>query len=69
MYTGVMADATIELRHIHDRLPVILHADSHASWLDLSAAVGLNLLKKYAASELSVETTADSWFRKPQSGQ
>src|SRR3546814_3632218 len=32
-YTMVMVDATAELFHIHDRMPVILHAADHDAWL------------------------------------
>ncbi|MFC3308429.1 SOS response-associated peptidase [Blastomonas aquatica] len=60
-YTGVMVDATKELWHIHDRMPVILNAEDHDRWLHAPAAEALTLLRQYPADRLSVEQTGEPW--------
>ncbi len=64
VYTGVMVDATKELWHIHDRMPVILPADSHHLWLSSAVETAQNHLLKYPANSLETEKTLDPWFRK-----
>lgn len=61
-YTGVMVDATEELFHIHDRMPVILHPEDHDAWLQAPAEEAMALVAKYPADRLAVERTDVPWF-------
>ena len=61
-YTGVMVDATEELFHIHDRMPVILHPEDHDAWLYAPAEEAMALVAKYPADRLAVERTEVPWF-------
>ena len=61
-YTGVMVDATEELFHIHDRMPVILHPEDHDAWLHAPAEEAMALVAKYPADRLAVERTEVPWF-------
>lgn len=61
-YTGVMVDATEELFHIHDRMPVILHPEDHDAWLRAPAEEAMALVAKYPADRLAVERTDVPWF-------
>ena len=63
-YTGVMVDATEELFDIHDRMPVILHPDDHDAWLSAPAEEAMALVRKYPSDRLTVERTAEPWFKK-----
>ena len=63
-YTGVMVDATEELFHIHDRMPVILHPDEHDAWLNAPAEDAIALVRKYPASRLIVNRTDVPWFKR-----
>ena len=62
VYTGVMVDATEELSHIHDRMPVILSAEAQDKWLNGSVSEAASALCKYQAGRLSVETTDTPWI-------
>ncbi|HEV7340178.1 MAG TPA: SOS response-associated peptidase family protein [Sphingopyxis sp.] len=61
-YTGVMVDATEELFHIHDRMPVILHPEAHEAWLRADAQEAMALVTQYPANQLAVERTSEPWF-------
>lgn len=36
VYAGVMTDCNEAIRPVHDRMPVLLHADEHDQWLRAS---------------------------------
>jgi putative SOS response-associated peptidase YedK len=57
-----MVDATEELFHIHDRMPVILHPEDHDAWLHAPAEEAMALVAKYPADRLAVERTEVPWF-------
>ena len=59
-----MVDAIEELWDIHDRMPVILHPNDHDAWLNAPAEDAMALVRKYPADHLTVERTADPWFKK-----
>ena len=61
-YTGVMVDATEELWHIHDRMPVILRPEDHDTWLHAPAEEAMALVAKYPAELLVVDRTSDPWL-------
>ena len=61
-YTMVMVDATDELFHIHDRMPVILHAADHDRWLRAGTEEAMKLVAKYPADLIAVERTDIHWF-------
>ena len=61
-YTMVMVDATEELFHIHDRMPVILHAADHDRWLGADPQDAMKLVTQYPAKRLAVERTDIPWF-------
>lgn len=63
VYTGVMVDATKELWDIHDRMPVILRPDDHATWLNASVEDAARLLRQYPADQLAVERSDVPWVR------
>lgn len=63
VYTGVMVDATKELCDIHDRMPVILRPEDHATWLNAPAEEAMRLLRKYPADQLVVDRTNALWVR------
>lgn len=63
-YTGVMVDANDELMEIHDRMPVILHARDHDTWLNAPPEEAMKLVQKYPASKIAVERTDELWARK-----
>lgn len=66
----VMVDATEELFHIHDRMPVILHAADHDRWLHAAPEDAMTLVAKYPADRLAVERTDIPWFsRKTQAAE
>lgn len=62
-----MVDATPELMHIHDRMPVILEPDDHDLWLRASADEAFALLRPYAASRLAIDRTGEPWFSRRKS--
>lgn len=64
VYTGVMVDATKELWHIHDRMPVILQPGDHDAWLNAPAEDAQALLRQYPAEALVVERTEIPWARR-----
>jgi putative SOS response-associated peptidase YedK len=66
VYTGVMVDATAELWHIHDRMPVILQPENHDKWLNASPEEAQHLLTKYPADQLAVERTDVPWIKRSQ---
>lgn len=61
-YTMVMVDATEELFHLHDRMPVILHAADHDQWLRAGPEDAMKLVSQYPAERLAVERTNIPWF-------
>ncbi len=63
-YTGVMVDATPEYLDIHDRMPVILPADAHDTWLRAEADEAEALVKAYRADRLAIEHTSDLWVQR-----
>lgn len=63
-----MVDATEELWDIHDRMPVILHPDDHEAWLNAPAEEAMALVRKYPADRLTVERTANPWFKRMANG-
>lgn len=63
-YTGVMVDATEELFHIHDRMPVILRPEDHDAWLHAPADDAMKLVAKYPAALLQVRATDEPWIKK-----
>lgn len=60
-YTMVMVDATEELFHIHDRMPVILQPQHHDAWLHAPPEGAMSLVTQYPAESLTVDRTAELW--------
>ena len=63
-YTGVMVEATEELWHIHDRMPVILRPDDHETWLHAPAEEAMALVGKFPAEKLLLDQTDVPWFKR-----
>lgn len=59
-----MVDATRELWHIHDGMPVILEAEENDRWLHAPAAEAMTLLRHYPADRLSVDRTREPWYNR-----
>lgn len=68
VYSGAMTDANEAVAPVHDRMPVLLHADEYDKWLNGSLDDLLALQKRVFPNELmSIERTAELWVRKKSS--
>src|SRR3546814_16916568 len=61
-YTGVLVDATEELFHIHDRMPVILHREDQDACLHAPPEEAMALVAKYPADPPAAPRTPVPWF-------
>jgi putative SOS response-associated peptidase YedK len=61
-YTMVMVDAVPEMLEVHDRMPVILNSEDHATWLHAPAEEALTLVRQYPADRLVIDHTTEPWY-------
>lgn len=71
VYSGLMTGANAAISPVHDRMPVLLHADEYQSWLHGSFDELLALQARRFPDELiEIEKTAEPWVRRsPPDGQ
>lgn len=59
-YTLVMVESSPQMAEVHDRMPVLLHTEDRARWVQGSASEALALCRTWPGG-LLVERTADRW--------
>lgn len=65
VYSGVMTDCNEAIRPVHDRMPVLLHADEHAQWLNGSFDDALAFQARCFPDHLiEMERTSELWVKK-----
>lgn len=65
VYSGLMTDCNEVVRPVHDRMPVLLHADEYDRWLHGSLDDVAAFQDRCFPDELTmIERTADPWFRR-----
>jgi putative SOS response-associated peptidase YedK len=70
VYSGAMADANEAVVPVHDRMPVLLHADEHEQWMHGSLDDLVAFQKRTFPAELmSMERTSDLWVAKKPSAE
>ena len=67
VYSGVMTDCNEAIRPIHDRMPVLLHADEYDRWLHGSFDEVLAFQKRCFPDELIETTRTTELWSKPRS--
>lgn len=67
VYSGVMTDCNDAIRPVHDRMPVLLHADEHHPWLNGNFDDAVAFQNRCFPSDvITIERTAELWVkRKP----
>lgn len=70
VYSGAMTDANEAVAPVHNRMPVLLHADEHEQWLhgSLDDLVAFQK-RKFPAELMLMERTSDLWVAKKQSAE
>jgi len=65
VYSGLMTDANAAVAPVHDRMPVILHADEHDAWLhgDIEDVRAFQA-RVFAPELIAIERTQDPWLRR-----
>ncbi|MFC5757876.1 SOS response-associated peptidase [Rhizobium sp. GCM10022189] len=68
VYSGAMTDANDAVAPVHNRMPVLLHADEHEQWMhgSLDDLVAFQK-RKFPAELMHMERTSDLWVAKKQS--
>lgn len=70
VYSGLMTDCNDAIRPVHDRMPVILHAEDHDAWLHGSIKDVIAFQERVFPPELiAMERTQDSWIRRASAAQ
>jgi len=65
VYSGVMTDCNEAIRPVHDRMPVLLHADEYDRWLNGSFDEALAFQDRCFPSELiEMNRTAETWSKR-----
>lgn len=65
VYSGLMTDCNEAIRPVHDRMPVILHADEHDAWLHGSIDDVIAFQERCFPDHLiAMERTQDPWIRR-----
>lgn len=65
VYSGLMTDCNEAIRPIHDRMPVILHADEHDAWLQGSIDDVLGFQSRcFPDALIAMERTSDPWLKR-----
>jgi putative SOS response-associated peptidase YedK len=65
VYSGVMTDCNEAIRPIHDRMPVLLHADEHDRWLHGSSEDAISFQERCFPDELiEMQRTAEYWVKR-----
>lgn len=65
VYAGVMTDCNEAIRPVHDRMPVLLHADEHDRWLGGSFDDALAFQARCFPDDLIEMTrTAEPWVKR-----
>jgi putative SOS response-associated peptidase YedK len=65
VYSGIMTDCNEAIRPVHDRMPVLLHADEYERWLNCPFEDVVSFQKRCFPDELIVmERTADPWSKR-----
>ena len=62
-YTGVMTENAPELRHIHDRSPVLLDPQDWEAWLTAPFAALDMFDRPFPAERMVIEETNEPWAR------
>ncbi len=70
VYSGAMADANEAVAPVHDRMPVLLHADEHEQWMHGSLDDLVAFQKReFPAALMLMERTNDLWVAKKPSAE
>ena len=65
VYAGVMTDCNAAIRPVHDRMPVLLHADEYDRWLNGSFDDALAFQARCFPDELiEMNRTAEPWVKR-----
>ena len=65
VYSGVMTDCNEAIRPVHDRMPVLLHADEHDRWLNGSFEDALSFQLRCFPDELiRMDRTQELWTKR-----
>lgn len=65
VYSGLMTDCNEIVRPVHDRMPVLLHAEDYDRWLHGTLNDVIAFQDRCFPDELtSIERTADPWLRR-----
>lgn len=65
VYSGVMTDCNEAIRPVHNRMPVLLHADEYDRWLEGSFEEALAFQDRCYPDELiEMERTSDLWAKR-----
>ncbi len=65
VYSGVMTDCNEAIRPVHDRMPVLLHADEWRQWLHGSFEDTLSFQQRCFPDELiEIERTSELWSKR-----
>ncbi|UYY78389.1 SOS response-associated peptidase [Sphingomonas sp. R1] len=68
VYSGVMTDCNEAIRPVHDRMPVLLHRDEYATWLEGSFEELVGLQARSFPNDLIVtDRTAAPWVKRKAS--
>lgn len=65
VYSGLMTDCNEAIRPVHDRMPVILHADEHDAWMH-GAIEDVHAFRDrcFPDALIAMERTAEPWLRR-----
>jgi len=70
VYSGAMADANDAVAPVHDRMPVLLHADEYEQWMHGSLDDLVAFQKRtFPAALMLMERTSDLWVAKKPSAE
>lgn len=65
VYSGVMTECNEAIRPVHDRMPVLMHADEHDAWLNGSFDDALGFQSRcFPESLILTERTSELWAKR-----
>lgn len=65
VYSGVMTDCNEAIRPVHDRMPVLLHADEYDRWLNgtFDDLIGFQE-RRFPDTLIAIDRTSEPWFKR-----
>lgn len=65
VYSGVMTDCNEAIRPVHDRMPVLLHADEYDRWLNGSFDDLIGFQERcFPDALIATDRTSEPWFKR-----